>query len=197
MIIHIRMIYIQIEEVDVVVGGHSHTFLYTGTPPSVEEPEGPYPTYVTQASGKVVPVVQVYCYTKYLGHLKYAFHAFKCKYSSLEILFKICTSLIPRLSFDAEGELLTPVDGTGVSLADVILLDSSIPKDPMIDEEMNYWREQLTEYTTPLGETVVFLEKRGWEESNIGDVLTDSMKVAFDDTEKPAQMAFINNGGIR
>lgn len=60
----------QIEEIDVVVGGHSHTFLYTGTPPSVEQPKGPYPTYVTQASGKVVPVVQVYCYTKYLGHLK-------------------------------------------------------------------------------------------------------------------------------
>ena len=89
------------------------------------------------------------------------------------------------------------MDGVGVSVADVILLDSSIPKDPVIDEEMNYWREQLTEYTTPLGETLVFLERRGWEESNIGDVLTDSMVVAFDDTEKPCQMAFINNGGIR
>ena len=173
-----------------VVGGHSHTFLYTGTPPSVEEAEGPYPTYVTQASGKVVPVVQAYCYSKYLGHLKYVLSLlFSLKW--LKYIF------ILRLSFDAEGELLTPVDGTGVSLADVILLDSSIPKDPMIDEEMNYWREQLTEYSTPLGESAVFLERRGSEESNIGDVITDSMRAAFDDTEKPCHMAFLNNGGIR
>ena len=28
-------------------------------PPSVEKPEGPYPTYVEQDGGRVVPVVQV------------------------------------------------------------------------------------------------------------------------------------------
>ena len=27
--------------------------------PSIEEPKGDYPTYITQESGKVVPVVQV------------------------------------------------------------------------------------------------------------------------------------------
>ncbi len=38
-----------------VVGGHSHSFLYTGQElPSVETPEGPYPTYVHQeGSAKV------------------------------------------------------------------------------------------------------------------------------------------------
>ena len=114
----------QVADVDVVVGGHSHSFLYTGEPPSVEVPEGEYPTYVTQVrgeeeeeeeeeekrkcihtrrfaqffftlfapkllqdSGKVVPVVQAYCYTKYMGHLE--------------------------LNFDDSGELLTPVDGAG------------------------------------------------------------------------------------
>ena len=50
-----------VPELDLVVGGHSHTFLYPeGTsPPSVEKSEGPYPTYVEQPGGKVVPVVQV------------------------------------------------------------------------------------------------------------------------------------------
>ena len=42
-------------------------------PPSIEVPQGPYPTYVTNRFGKVVPVVQVYCYTKYLGHLELNF----------------------------------------------------------------------------------------------------------------------------
>ena len=72
--------------------------------PSIEEPKGEYPTYITQESGKVVPVVQVlfhigsmrscldfwsisflkaYCYTKYLGQLK--------------------------LRFDSSGDLMTPV----------------------------------------------------------------------------------------
>ncbi len=47
-------------DVDLVVGGHSHTYLFTGEkPPSIETPRGAYPTYVKQKSGKVVPVVQV------------------------------------------------------------------------------------------------------------------------------------------
>jgi len=36
----------------------------------VEKPSGPYPTIVTQPdSGRQVPVVQAYAYTKYLGRL--------------------------------------------------------------------------------------------------------------------------------
>ena len=32
---------------------------------------GPYPTLITQPStGRTVPVVQAYCYTKYIGHLE-------------------------------------------------------------------------------------------------------------------------------
>jgi hypothetical protein len=43
----------EVEEIDVVVGGHSHTYLFSGeNPPSIEKPEGPYPTYIEQASGK-------------------------------------------------------------------------------------------------------------------------------------------------
>lgn len=56
--------------VDVVVGGHSHTFLYTGNQPDIEKVEGPYPTVVTQPTGKRVPVVQSYAFAKYLGILK-------------------------------------------------------------------------------------------------------------------------------
>lgn len=56
--------------VDVVVGSHSHSFLYTGTPPEPDTVEGPYPTIVEQKSGKKVPVVQAYCYSKYLGKLE-------------------------------------------------------------------------------------------------------------------------------
>lgn len=62
-------------EVDIVIGGHSHTFLDSSQPVADKDdvnPEavrGPYPTMVVQPSGKKVPVVQAYAYTKYLGKL--------------------------------------------------------------------------------------------------------------------------------
>jgi len=56
-------------DVDVVIGGHSHSFLYTGDPPSTDKPEGNYPTIVVKPNGRQVPVVQAYAYTKYLGKI--------------------------------------------------------------------------------------------------------------------------------
>lgn len=56
--------------IDVVVGAHTHTFLYSGTPPDSDEPYGPYPTIVQQKSGKQVPVVTAYAYSKYMGKLQ-------------------------------------------------------------------------------------------------------------------------------
>lgn len=53
--------------IDAVIGGHSNTFLYTGEQPDIELIAGPYPTIIEQASGKKVPVVQAYAYTKYMG----------------------------------------------------------------------------------------------------------------------------------
>jgi len=47
--------------------------LLIGSKPDSEDPEGIYPTYVTQQSGRIVPVVQAYAYTKYLGQLSLGF----------------------------------------------------------------------------------------------------------------------------
>ncbi|EDW48296.1 protein 5NUC isoform X1 [Drosophila sechellia] len=60
-------------DVDIVVGGQSHTFLYSGKAPSKEVSEGPYPTIVVKPDGRKVPVVQAYAYTKYLGNLSLEF----------------------------------------------------------------------------------------------------------------------------
>lgn len=62
-------------DIDLVIGGHSHTFLYSGTAPDVEDPAGPYPVMVKNAAGKEVPVVQAYAFTKYLGYLHLTFDA--------------------------------------------------------------------------------------------------------------------------
>uniref|UniRef100_A0A3Q0T022 5'-nucleotidase n=1 Tax=Amphilophus citrinellus TaxID=61819 RepID=A0A3Q0T022_AMPCI len=63
----------RVRGVDVVVGGHTNTFLYTGTPPSSEVPAGLYPFMVRSNHGRDVPVVQAYAFGKYLGYLKVTF----------------------------------------------------------------------------------------------------------------------------
>ncbi|XP_064539669.1 apyrase isoform X2 [Drosophila montana] len=55
--------------IDVIVGSHSHTFLYTGDPPGPDKSRGDYPTQVIHSSGHRVLIVQAGCYAKYVGNL--------------------------------------------------------------------------------------------------------------------------------
>ena len=138
-----------VEELDIVVGGHSHTFLYTGQEPSIEQAEGQYPTFIRQKSGRVVPVVQAYCYTKYIGHLE--------------------------LQFDEEGELLKPVETYGVWFAEPVLLDSSIVRDEWIETKFKKYLSVLQPYKEVVGSTLVPLERNENDESLLGNVVSDSM----------------------
>ncbi|XP_061195055.1 snake venom 5'-nucleotidase-like [Saccostrea echinata] len=63
----------QVEGVDVVVGGHTNTFLYKGTAPSVEKPVGEYPHVIEKSNGERTLVVQDYAFGKYLGFLQVEF----------------------------------------------------------------------------------------------------------------------------
>ncbi|XP_076655234.1 protein 5NUC [Halictus rubicundus] len=63
----------EVEDIDIVIGGHTNTFLYNGKQPDLETPEGLYPTKVVQKSGRSVYVVQAYAYTKYLGNFTVKF----------------------------------------------------------------------------------------------------------------------------
>ncbi|XP_033859388.3 snake venom 5'-nucleotidase-like isoform X2 [Acipenser ruthenus] len=69
-----KLIAKKVSGVDVVIGGHSNTFLYTGTPPSNDVPAGQYPFMVDSDDGRKVPVVQAYAFGKYLGYLKVTFN---------------------------------------------------------------------------------------------------------------------------
>ena len=59
----------EVPGVDLVVGGHSHTYLSASDP----KRQGPYPTWVDAAGGGIVPVVTAYAYSKYLGHVELTF----------------------------------------------------------------------------------------------------------------------------
>ena len=67
---------------DVIVGGHSHTYLYSGKkPPSIEKPNGPYPTIYEHAiktsnyeNNETTLIVQAFALGKYIGILNLTFN---------------------------------------------------------------------------------------------------------------------------
>ena len=64
----------KIAELDIVVGGHTNTFLFTGEkPPSIEIPEDKYPVVFDHGFDGKTLVVQAFAYGKYLGKLDVVF----------------------------------------------------------------------------------------------------------------------------
>jgi len=59
----------KVDGIDVIVGGHSHTYLSS----TDDKASGPYPTLVKSPSGVEVPIVTAYAYSKYLGDLTVTF----------------------------------------------------------------------------------------------------------------------------
>jgi 5'-nucleotidase len=55
--------------IDIIVGGHSHSFLYSGEPVGPDTPVGDYPTIEKQDNGREVLIVQASAYAKYLGNI--------------------------------------------------------------------------------------------------------------------------------
>lgn len=161
--------------VDIVVGGHTNTFLYTGKAPDMEQPEGKYPYMVKQASGKQVPVVQAYAYTKYLGEL--------------------------HVELNLKGDVLkswgNPVLLTGdiepapdaLELLDKFYSDKRMTR---LNSRIAYSRVTLDNR---------FCRQR---ECNIGNMITDAMVYTFIKSNMTktafwtdAPIALLNSGGIR
>ena len=65
----------RLHNVDLIVGGHSHTPLGTPDLPGWRPSGGPYPTYVKDADGKSVPIVQAWEWGKVFGDIKVEFDA--------------------------------------------------------------------------------------------------------------------------
>lgn len=57
-------------KIDVIVGAHTHTFMYTGNnPPGPDTPEYDYPAVVEHSDGHKVLIVQASAFAKYVGDL--------------------------------------------------------------------------------------------------------------------------------
>lgn len=163
----------EIDGLNLVIGGHSNTFLWNGTSPDSEKIQGPYPTYVTQASGKQVPVVQAYAYTKYLGKL--------------------------HMLFNSKGDLIS-ADGIPILLDKTIPQDPDVLEivKRYSSDILNYTEEVIG--TTAVGLDGLSCQQ---QECNMGNLIADAMVYYYANEYNSSEhwtdapIALIQGGGIR
>ncbi|KAF9937662.1 hypothetical protein BGZ65_001189 [Modicella reniformis] len=88
--------------VDLIVGGHSHSYLGESDNPLSE---GPYPTIVKNLDGEEVPIVQAFCWGRYIGHLDVTFNP-----DGKIVAWKGAPILVEH-SIPADPQLLERIDG--------------------------------------------------------------------------------------
>ncbi|XP_012139774.2 protein 5NUC [Megachile rotundata] len=165
----------EVEDIDLVIGGHTNTFLYNGKQPDVEVPEGLYPTVVTQKSGRKVYVVQAYAYTKYMGNF--------------------------TVTFDTEGEV-TNIKGNPI-LVDNSIEQAKDILDEL--EQMRGAIDNISLTVVGKTRVLLEGDSKVCrrEECNLGNLITDAMidynagEYAGRDGWTDAAIAFHNGGSIR
>lgn len=141
------------EHIDVIVGGHSHTFMYgngmTGSP-GPDKIQNKYPVVVEHNDGHRVLIVQASAFLKYVGDL--------------------------TVYFDKNGEV---ADWYG----EPIFLDTDIVKDPDVLNAMKPWKKYIDEMGSEfITKTNVPLLKVlcHSDECLLGDLLTDAFVNYYD-----------------
>lgn len=164
----------RVRGVDVVIGGHSNTFLYTGPAPSVEAPVGPYPFLVRGVEGRMVPVVQAFAFGKYLGYL--------------------------RVKFSSDGNVLEAT-GNPILLDSTIPEDPEVLLEVQKWKQNlhNFSSQVIGETLVFLNGTN---EECRFRECNLGNLITDAMvesTMGFSESGQwnHVSAALMNGGGVR
>lgn len=98
----------EVEGVDIIVGGHSHTLLSDSDPKAL----GPYPTLIKSPSGKDVPVVTASAYTQYLGKLVLDFDDNGTHKSANDAPIRLDNTITPDSVVAARvAEMAKPIEG--------------------------------------------------------------------------------------
>ncbi len=156
---------------DVVVGGHTNTFLWSDDAHptkkgKLEKAAGEYPTVIEQPGkdGGTVLVVQTSGYGKYLGKLK--------------------------ITFDDDGKV---ADYSG----NPVLLDGHVGKDEALERQVRAYAAQVSaKMEKVVGTSSEFIDGGRplcrLEECPFGDLVTDAMA-----EEMEVDIAIINSGAIK
>jgi 2',3'-cyclic-nucleotide 2'-phosphodiesterase (5'-nucleotidase family)/subtilisin family serine protease len=175
----------QVSGVDVIIGGHSHTFTYSPTtpisfsPPVFPQfgplvPAGEYPTVVESLTGEPVLVVTAYQWGTFLGNLE--------------------------VVFDPDGVVYEYAGNP-------IYMGADVAKDPVLDAILDPYRDAVADLAAQVvGETTVdlLINEGGQQicrlgECLLGNLVADAMLWKANEVEPSAnyQIAFQNGGGLR
>ncbi|XP_070810299.1 5'-nucleotidase isoform X2 [Pituophis catenifer annectens] len=169
-----RRIAQKVKGIDVVIGGHTNTFLYTGSPPSNEVAAGNYPFMEVSDDGRQVPVVQAYAFGKYLGYL--------------------------NLEFDDKGNVIN-ASGNPILLNKDIPEDPAVKAEisKMKVQLQNYSSQEIGKTIVYLNGTTHACR---FHECNLGNLICDA--VVYNNLRHPddnewnhVSMCILNGGGIR
>ncbi|MGV3616410.1 MAG: bifunctional metallophosphatase/5'-nucleotidase [Fimbriimonas sp.] len=153
----------QLKDVDLLVGGHSHSPLGTPTLEGWPKAHGPYPSMVKDAAGQEVAVVQAWEWGKVLGHLKMSFDA-KGKVTKIEgakpivIEESIAEDVEVKALVTAFQRPILQLQNQEVGQAAV-----AIPREPVRGESLmaNVIADAMFEATKPQGAVVAFINQGG------------------------------------
>jgi len=168
--------------VDVIVGGHTHTFLYTPTNPiivapgAVDTPAGPYPTVLSSTNGEPVLVVQAFQWGRYLGRLNVTFSPTGVvkSWSGNPIFMTNTIPLDPVVT-----NILSPTYTTPVAILEAQVVGTTTVDMPLLVASARICRRI---------------------ECLLGNFVTDAMLWKINQNLAPAnqfQIAFQNGGGLR
>ncbi|XP_054164291.1 protein 5NUC-like [Oppia nitens] len=163
-----------VPELDVIVGGHSHTLLYSGEKPSVEDVVDKYPTVVNHGSHQTI-ILQAYANGKYLGLI--------------------------NLEFDSDGNI-TRFDGQPILLDNKYAEDPIIAQE--INGYDKQIREKYGEVIGKSNVLLEGGYKCEVEECNLGNLITEAMVVYYMKNRQQTgngwtdvAVSVTNGGGIR
>uniref|UniRef100_A0A0B8RXZ9 Snake venom 5'-nucleotidase n=1 Tax=Philothamnus irregularis TaxID=1899461 RepID=A0A0B8RXZ9_9SAUR len=169
-----RRIAQKVKGIDVVVGGHTNTFLYKGSLPSNEVAAGNYPFMELSDDGRQVPVVQAYAFGKYLGYL--------------------------NVEFDDKGNVIK-TSGNPILLNKDIPEDPAVKAEvnKMKVQLQNYSSQEIGKTIVYLNGTTHACR---FHECNLGNLICDA--VVYNNLRHPddnewnhVSMCIVNGGGIR
>ncbi|KAH6927539.1 hypothetical protein HPB50_005596 [Hyalomma asiaticum] len=153
---HDKRIAYEVPHVDIVVGGNSHYFMFSGSP-LVTPPEpvyGPYPVIIQRPDGTQAVVVTAFWFGKYVGQLE--------------------------VNFDLKGNIIG-YQGFPVLMDNSINIeaDDKIYSSDLAKSIGNAREQADTDRNQPIGSTKVLLEgsrqKCRLEECSMGNLLTDAL----------------------
>jgi 2',3'-cyclic-nucleotide 2'-phosphodiesterase / 3'-nucleotidase / 5'-nucleotidase len=163
---------------DLIVGGHSHTFLYSPVATvNGDVPAGPYPTRRTGTDGKTVLVVQAFQWGRYLGRLNVNFTAGGdvLNWSGVPVFLD---SSIPNSA--TVTSILSPTFTSQVAALQAQVVGSTTVDLPLLSGSTQICRQQ---------------------ECLLGNLVADAMlwkaNEAITGTQKPFDIAIQNGGGLR